>query len=248
MTYNEESVPHTTDDAGKVYNSVCREDIQKFMKRLRKSLCARYGKEFRVKYFICSEYGPKTLRPHYHGVIFGLSDSDIPLVNSSWSLGFTKIEVIRGAGSFRYVSKYCSKPSVLRYELTAPVEKTFRLVSQGLGKSYCLNPEVKKFHTSDIFGHHYYFSNGFKYGLPRYFTTKLFTNQQNLEYKRLKELQAVKDWRFRFGSYVTLDNRRILVSTPFQLAQSREADYIANHQSDGNDMFLFKKFMSKSIF
>ncbi len=218
------------------------------MKRLRKSLCSCYGSDFRVKYFICSEYGPKTLRPHYHGVIFGLSKKDIPLVNKCWSLGFTKIEVIRCAGSYRYVSKYCSKPAVLRYELSAPVERTFRLVSHGLGKCYCDNPEVQKFHTSDIFGHHYYFSNGFKYGLPRYFTNKLYTNLQNLEYKRLKELKTVKDWRFRFGSKVRLDGRMIVVSSSFQLSQAREADIIAYNQSDGTDMFLFKKFMSKSIF
>ena len=248
LTYNEESVPIVTDEQGNSYHSVCREDIQKFMKRLRKQLCARHGNDFRVKYFICSEYGPKTLRPHYHGILFGLPDCDISLINSCWSLGFVNVSRVKSVGSFRYVSKYCSKPAVFRYENKAPVERTFRLVSHGLGKSYCSDLQNLAFHKSDIYGHHYYFTNGFKYGLPRYYTQKLFTNQENLEYKRLQELEAVKQWRFRFGSYEWLDNRKIIVQTPFQLSQSHNEDLIKFNQSDGVDLMYFQKTCSKSIF
>lgn len=48
-------------------------DVQKFLKRLRtnlsreSSLC---GEDLSLSYFICSEYGPKTFRPHYHGLLF----------------------------------------------------------------------------------------------------------------------------------------------------------------------------------
>lgn len=249
LTYNEESVPITTDDKGNIYRSVCRDDIQLFMKRLRKACCAKYGDDFRLKYFMCSEYGPKTFRPHYHGIIFNLTKNDITLIEKSWNLGFVSCSVCRTAGSFRYVSKYCSKPAVLKYENFAPVERTFRLVSHGLGKSYADDSEVRKFHLSDIYGHHYYFAGGFKYGLPRYLCGKLFTNQQQLEYKRLKELDELKQWRFRFSSYSQLDGRTICESTPFQLAKAQQEDYIKNYmQSCGDDLVYYQKFMSNSIF
>ena len=219
------------------------------MKRLRKAMCSKYGKDFRLKYFMCSEYGPKTFSPHYHGILFGLNSSDITSIEKSWNLGFVSVSPVRSAGSFRYVSKYCAKPAVLKFENDAPVERTFRLVSHGLGKSYADDPQNRNFHLSDIFGHHYYFAGGYKYGLPRYLCQKLYTNQQILEYKRLKELDAIKQWRFRFSSGVMLDGRYIQDSTPFQLQQAREGDYIANHmQSDGDTLALYRKFMSKSIF
>lgn len=249
LTYNEENVPLSEDDKGNIYRSVCRDDIQLWMKRLRKALCSKYGNDFRIKYFMCSEYGPKTFRPHYHGILFGLTSSDIAIIEKTWNLGFVSVSPVKGAGSFRYVSKYCAKPDVLKYEKQAPVEKTFRLVSQGLGKSYCIDEQNRQFHLSDIYGHHYYFAGGFKYGLPRYYTLKLFTNMENLEYKRLKALDELKKWRFRFGSYTELDGRKILDLTPEQFKLSQEEDYIKNWmQSDGDTLALYRKFMSKSIF
>lgn len=46
-------------------------DTQLFFKRLRKVFPGR-----RIRYFLAGEYGPKTNRPHYHAIIFGLTLSD----------------------------------------------------------------------------------------------------------------------------------------------------------------------------
>ena len=46
-------------------------DTQLWLKRLRKSFPDR-----RIRYFLAGEYGPKTHRPHYHAIIFGLTLSD----------------------------------------------------------------------------------------------------------------------------------------------------------------------------
>jgi len=43
-----------------------KEDAQKFLKRLRKALAPQ-----KIRYLLCGEYGPKTLRPHFHIVLFG---------------------------------------------------------------------------------------------------------------------------------------------------------------------------------
>lgn len=54
-------------DACLPVGGVSKEDVQKFLKRLRHNV----KQEFR--YFIVSEYGKiNTRRPHYHGIIFGL--------------------------------------------------------------------------------------------------------------------------------------------------------------------------------
>lgn len=248
LTYNEESVPYVTNDNGDKFNTVCRDDVQKFMKRLRKHLYLCHGDSYRIKFFLCSEYGPKTNRPHYHGIIFNITADDVHFIEESWQNGFVNVSRVRGAGSFRYVSKYCSKPSVLRYELTHPVEKTFRLMSKGLGKSYCDDSQNRAFHISDIFGHHYYFANGFKYGLPRYYCNHLFDNMQQLEYKRKRLYQETKEWRFRFTSMHKLDGVNVRLSSPFQLKQLEDYNAIIEHRSDANDLALFNKFVSKSKF
>lgn len=45
-----------------------KEDIQKFMKRLRKNL-SNYDSE-KIRYFVCGEYGPVHFRPHFHLLLF----------------------------------------------------------------------------------------------------------------------------------------------------------------------------------
>lgn len=46
-----------------------KEDVQKFIKRLRKNL-SHYDREARIKYFIKGEYGDVFQRPHLHGLIY----------------------------------------------------------------------------------------------------------------------------------------------------------------------------------
>ena len=47
------------------------EDIQKFLKRLRK---AYRGK---LRYFVAGEYGEQTARPHYHMILYGWRPTDL---------------------------------------------------------------------------------------------------------------------------------------------------------------------------
>lgn len=53
------------------YPTLSKRDTQLFWKRLRKHFSDR-----RIRYFIAGEYGPRTHRPHYHAIIYGLSLSD----------------------------------------------------------------------------------------------------------------------------------------------------------------------------
>lgn len=76
LTYNDEHLPlayavdETTGEAREVA-TLSKRDWQLFMKRLRKIT----GQELR--FFMCGEYGPKTYRPHYHAIIYGLKLDDV---------------------------------------------------------------------------------------------------------------------------------------------------------------------------
>lgn len=92
------------------FNSVRKEDVQKWLKRGRDKL-ARQGKEF--TYFITSEYGPRTLRPHYHGVLFGVTAEEAMCMCKDWQkhygerISWDNVDLSKGDMS--YCAKYCSK-------------------------------------------------------------------------------------------------------------------------------------------
>lgn len=153
LTYSNEHVPTVVDEAtGEYYLSVCKSHVQDWIKRFRTNYERSHGEKLSFKYFICSEYGPKTQRPHYHGVLFGVTVDDVRDLFLDWSrkFGFVKYDDVypdRPVGAMRYVSKYCSKgifesPFVkLEY-----VCKTFRLVSKMLGSSYAV--DMADFHRA----------------------------------------------------------------------------------------------------
>lgn len=104
--------------------------IQLFLKRLRKNLASSgYNCENNLRYFICSEYGDTTQRPHYHVLFFLRFKIDVEkfwrFVRDSWPYGFNdrlkqkvvrgvlcrgaKERVVDGNGALRYVSGYVVK-------------------------------------------------------------------------------------------------------------------------------------------
>lgn len=85
-------------------------DLQLFLKRLRNNL-----RPVRFRFFACGEYGSKSLRPHYHGVLFGvgLSHELETIINRSWSvdgvsIGFIEVAELNPARA-AYVAKYVCK-------------------------------------------------------------------------------------------------------------------------------------------
>lgn len=76
LTYDEQHVPKSayghpeTGEAIPVM-TLSMDDHKKFLKRLRKNSRAK------LKFFGCGEYGPQTMRPHYHYIIFGLQLADL---------------------------------------------------------------------------------------------------------------------------------------------------------------------------
>lgn len=108
LTYSDEHLP---DDY-----SVSVRDLQLFMKRMRK----RFG---RMRFLACGEYGERTLRPHYHAILFGFQFPDLQpykvnhnadvlytsaALSDTWGQGLATV----GAVSFEsagYVARYSLK-------------------------------------------------------------------------------------------------------------------------------------------
>lgn len=179
LTYDEEHVPV---DEELMVPVVSKRDIQLFMKRFRKEISAL---GFTCRYFICAEYGPKTLRPHYHGILFDLPLSFgrtflSDLLLRTWQQGFITLAPVT-PGRCRYVAKYCSSFMFLPKYLQNERRKPFLLVSRkiGIGKSFVdRDPRVEDLRRapkSSVRG-----ENGNMQSLPRYVRQKLYDSEMSL--------------------------------------------------------------------
>lgn len=80
LTYDDDHVPtsyYADPDTGEAFpvHSLCRRDVQLFMKRLRKFVDRWF--HAKIRFYGCGEYGPETLRPHYHLIVFGWKPPDL---------------------------------------------------------------------------------------------------------------------------------------------------------------------------
>lgn len=90
LTYTDEELPVNSDGIP----VVSKRDCQLFLKRLRTTCERRFGGTD-IRYFLISEYGPTTLRPHYHLALFNLPYKDkrglVPdidrIIAQSWNKG-----------------------------------------------------------------------------------------------------------------------------------------------------------------
>lgn len=105
-------------------------DCQNFIKRLRKNL-SKYTNE-KIRYYLVSEYGPKTFRAHYHAMFF----YDEPVTQAyfsmalckSWKFGRIDYSLSRGKCA-SYVAKYVNSNSFIPPILGNRSAKPFALHS-----------------------------------------------------------------------------------------------------------------------
>ncbi len=127
FTYNDDNLPVFAP-----LNQPCfrHDDVLKFLDRINLYMQRTYG-SYMYKYFMCSEYGKNTQRPHYHGLFLLQHNVDWPSFvekcRELWSehgFMFPKFDghqyvdndglgvsptLQNGAGSANYVSKYITK-------------------------------------------------------------------------------------------------------------------------------------------
>ena len=136
---------------------VSRIDCKKFIKRLRSNISYYFKKNHinedqRIRYFLCSAYGPSTLRPHYHA-IFWFDSSSLcgvfsKLLSSSWKNGFTDCSLVNSSAP-QYVAKYVSGNTSLPGLYKSKPFRTFHLSSKSPIIGYSSDDEKAFF--EDVF-------------------------------------------------------------------------------------------------
>lgn len=188
LTYDDEHLPLC---------GVEKRDVQLFLKRLRKRFQSQ-----ELRYYIVSEYGDHTHRPHYHGLFFFANKHEkrevYDLFEESWKNGFCSFGDIE-EGSIVYCTKYCLKGCVV------PLGKNpvFRLVSKmhgGIGANYLA--QMSHHHITGDPQIDLAFANGKRCRMPRYYKEKLlqlkFGNKNNPLFMKYQ-------WRRRFETSSRLD-------------------------------------------
>lgn len=157
LTFNNVHLPHYD-----VLPCFSKTVIQLFLKRLRKSL-TKYDDRIKLRYFIASELGEHTHRPHYHALFyiklrpkkddeskeyynrpFHLTSRKFrDFVNESWKNGFVRagdnLGLVHSAAGIKYVIKYLLKTDT--YYNTFAKSLFFRVARKWLTiyKSYGLS-------------------------------------------------------------------------------------------------------------
>lgn len=136
FTYNDKCLPLSSFLSHDVIPCFSREDVFGFLNQLKVLVNRRYGKGM-YNYFLCSEYGKFTKRPHYHGLFMLKPGVDSTWFSETcrkiWHYGFmfprfkngryidndgaaTSVELRNLNAACKYVSKYITK-DIDYYEL-----------------------------------------------------------------------------------------------------------------------------------
>ena len=150
--------------------------IKKFRERYRK----RYGTSLR--YWICSEYGEKRGRLHFHAIFFDPL-FDATLLPDLWQYGRCDMSVVGDSPKnpnndpdkgIAYVTKYITK-YVDKWFINWD-ERSFIWCSPGIGLKYCFDNKNRSFHSLN--GGLFFRTDDtgqYPVALPRYYVSKLFS-------------------------------------------------------------------------
>ena len=195
LTYSDDYVPVNSS----FFMTLDVKDCQNFFKKLRK-------KGNVVRYYLLGEYGPHTLRPHYHFIMF--SDIEVSyedLVNS-WDKGFVTVANLT-VGRMAYCSKHHLLPEL---PVTLDVIKPFVLMSRrpGIGCYYGLDPKFLQWIQDDT-SRNFTYVNGTKRRLPRYTKRQVFSiNQQVINYETLIKKQD-NEYRYLLSKGQRIDVKSV---------------------------------------
>lgn len=174
FTYNDEKLP--------IDGCVSKDELVRFMKRLRKEVSPR-----KIKYYACGEYGEKKGRPHYHAILLGVAIGEKDIIKSIWENG----NVFAGTCTYqsaRYVVDYVSK-CIYHGKSKDGRSKPFVIMSKGLGKRYALEhkEELTESMSLKIMGDYV--------GIPRYILNAIDIKKEKL-LKRTEDrfMEIAKYW------------------------------------------------------
>lgn len=197
--------------------------VQKFLNRLQHKV-KYHGSS--LKYFLISEYGDTTGRPHHHALFF-LSkyiDNFSAFIAKGWPFGFIQVGDISDR-RINYVTQYCLKKrgtasavdwSEYPDELNP---NKCKFISQGLGLGY-ISDAIKYYHKQGLVTR--YQTDLLYSKLPRYYMDKIFTEDEleqiklnNRCYVRAQQNKFLRKFGLKsvhgIGGriYVQVDNSRL---------------------------------------
>lgn len=172
LTYNEDELPRTSvgdSDTDFLYN-LRKRDLQLFLKRLRKAnegFC-----DYSVRYYAVGEYGTRTLRPHYHMIVFNVYPRLFNMMHKLWGHGNVHAGDCTVA-SIHYVTKYVINKAGIDHGGREP---PFAFMSNrpGIGSGY-LQTHLD-WHRSGM--RNFTEVNGIKGAIPRYYRDRIFTDKE----------------------------------------------------------------------
>lgn len=185
--------------------SLCRRDIQLFLKKLRKALSP-----LKIRYFYSGEYGEKYGRPHFHMIVFGWRPHDLVLhfmkkQNRYFSSAFTQKIWGKGmvcVGDLDYrTAVYCAK-YLQKFSAPGREPRPFIGMSNRPGIGFnSIKPEM-------LFDGCFYY-DGRKIPLPRYFQKVLERDADPIDIAMLRGTRkAILEQSIRIRSDDTLQRKR----------------------------------------
>lgn len=183
----------------KGFMTIDKTSLQKFFKRLRKKYPETHPK---IKYYAVGEYGTKTLRPHYHAIIFNAHREDIleawTGVYGETENGLVHFDLVN-ENTVMYTTKYMMKSKkVPLFEGDDRIPE-FQLFSKGLGISY-LSKQVIEWHKADP-TRLYVTVDGFKKALPRYFRLKIYDELERQKQAEYAQQKANEEYDRQYKQY-----------------------------------------------
>lgn len=203
LTYDENNVPIQITDGDYIRQkdanqnqymygtkTLVKKDLQDYIKRVRKTDPKKTGM---LKYYAIGEYGGKTLRPHYHVLVWNYSQKQEDALIQKWTYGHVDVGNVEDA-SIHYVTGYL----VTANEQFTHRQKEFAVMSKGIGKAYIQRnakihanpdyPEVNEFTVSN---------NGYRQTMPRYYRDMIFSDKRKkLHVEKVQEKLAQDEQKF----------------------------------------------------
>lgn len=190
LTYNTKNVPLTP----RGFMTLDKKNVQDFLKRLRKK-----QPDTPIKYYYAGEYGSDNNRPHYHMIIFGVTNKEN--IHEAWQLGDIHIGNVKGA-SIAYTAKYIDKPKRIPLHRNDDRLPEYSNMSQGIGKNY-LTEAKKKWHKENIERNYVVTPDGIKVSIPKYYRDKIYNDKEKAKQRDiiLEKINEEKDKKIRKYGY-----------------------------------------------